>query len=180
MRNPSTLRVVKTLLGLFIVGLAVTTLFFMALAVKTAVAGPDKATVTLRYHTMSVRGQVARFKDAAATIRRLKREKHALQLQVNSKKLQPLGAHWLERSFLCIYGGESAGLGWGVNTGNGYYGGLQMDRQFQATYGPEFLRAWGTANNWPISVQLAVGMRAYLSGRGFHPWPNTSRACGLL
>lgn len=85
-----------------------------------------------------------------------------------------------ERDFLCIYNYENGGYGWTANTGNGYYGGLQMDREFQATYGPEFVKAFGTANNWPVSVQIAVAIRAYLSGRGFHPWPNTARSCGLL
>jgi hypothetical protein len=88
----------------------------------------------------------------------------------------PIGTHWLERAFLCIHSGEGA---WASATGNGYYGGMQMDSGFQRTYGPEFYRAWGTANNWPASVQLAVSMRAYLSGRGFGPWPTTSRNCGL-
>lgn len=83
----------------------------------------------------------------------------------------------LERAFLCIHKYEGA---WNANTGNGYYGGLQMDRTFQRTYGPEFYRAWGTANNWPPHVQLTVAYRAYFSGRGFHPWPNTARRCGLL
>jgi len=90
---------------------------------------------------------------------------------------RPNGSHWMERAFLCIHSHEGA---WTSNTGNGYYGGMQMDTSFQRAYGPEFLRAWGTANNWPISVQLAVSMRAYLSGRGFYPWPNTARYCGLI
>jgi hypothetical protein len=25
-----------------------------------------------------------------------------------------------------------------------------------------------------------VAERAYRSGRGFYPWPNTARACGLI
>lgn len=91
-----------------------------------------------------------------------------------------LGGHGLEDAFLCIFRYERGGDRWQTNTGNGYFGGLQMDRDFMAGYGLEFLRAWGTANNWPPSVQIAVSMRAYLSGRGFHPWPNTARKCGLL
>ena len=87
----------------------------------------------------------------------------------------PLGNHWLEDAFNCIHRYEG---GWGAATGNGYYGGLQMDYSFMRSYGPEYLRAIGTANHWPRSVQIAVGIRGYLA-RGFSPWPNTRRACGL-
>jgi hypothetical protein len=83
----------------------------------------------------------------------------------------------LRGAFFCIHRYEGA---WGSNTGNGYYGGLQMDLQFQGLYGPEFLRRWGTADNWPVWAQLQAAVRAYESGRGFGPWPNTARACGLL
>jgi hypothetical protein len=81
------------------------------------------------------------------------------------------------RAFVCIHSYEGA---WNANTGNGYYGGLQMDWSFMRAYGPEYLRAWGPASNWPPSIQIAVAIRAHLSGRGFYPWPNTARRCGLI
>jgi hypothetical protein len=80
-------------------------------------------------------------------------------------------------SFMCIHHYEGA---WNSNTGNGYYGGLQMDLTFQSLYGAEFLNRWGTADNWPVWAQLQSAVRAYQSGRGFGPWPNTARACGLI
>jgi hypothetical protein len=83
----------------------------------------------------------------------------------------------LEAAFACIHRYEGS---WSANTGNGYYGGLQMDWTFMRTYGAEFLRAFGTADRWPAGVQLAVAMRAYLAGRGFWPWPTSARLCGLL
>lgn len=83
----------------------------------------------------------------------------------------------LNGSFLCIHRYEGA---WDENTGNGYYGGLQMDLSFQGSYGADFLRRWGTADNWPPWAQLQAAVRAYQSGRGFYPWPNTARACGLI
>jgi hypothetical protein len=89
-----------------------------------------------------------------------------------------LPVHGLVRDFLCVYGGENAGYGWSANTGNGYYGGLQMDLDFQRTWGLEFFKQWGTADHWPPEVQIAVAIRAYFH-RGWQPWPNTSRACGL-
>ncbi len=86
-------------------------------------------------------------------------------------------AGWLADDFLCIHRYEGS---WDANTGNGYYGGLQMDVEFQHLYGAEFIRRWGTADNWPSWAQLEASARAYASGRGFNPWPNTARACGLL
>ena len=83
----------------------------------------------------------------------------------------------LRAAFLCIHRYEGA---WGSNTGNGYYGGLQMDLPFQSLYGSDFLSRWGTADHWPAWAQLQTAVRAYESGRGFGPWPNTARACGLL
>ena len=70
--------------------------------------------------------------------------------------------------------------GWATRTGNGYYGGLQMDIHFQRAYGPELLRRKGTADKWTAVEQMWVAERAYRSGRGFYPWPNTARYCGLI
>jgi hypothetical protein len=83
----------------------------------------------------------------------------------------------LHDSFLCIHRFEGS---WNANTGNGYYGGLQFDRSFQSQYGREFVERFGTADNWPVWAQLQAAVRAYQSGRGFTPWPNTARVCGLL
>jgi hypothetical protein len=81
------------------------------------------------------------------------------------------------RAWRCIQRHEGA---WNANTGNGYYGGLQMDLAFQRRYGLDLLRKKGTANRWRPIEQVWVAERAYRSGRGFWPWPNTARACGLL
>ena len=109
----------------------------------------------------------------AARGRVIRRQRANLRASIHGR---PWGNHWLERAFLCIHREEGA---WHSSTGNGYYGGLQMDRQFMRSYGPEFLRELGPANRWPAAVQIAVAVRAYLSGRGFGPWPNTARECGL-
>jgi hypothetical protein len=61
-----------------------------------------------------------------------------------------------------------------------YYGGLQMDIGFQRAYGAHLLRRKGTADNWAPVEQMWVAERAYRSGRGFYPWPNTARSCGLI
>jgi transglycosylase-like protein len=83
---------------------------------------------------------------------------------------------FLVSAFQCIHNYEGS---WSANTGNGYYGGLQMDLGFQQSYGRQLLAAKGTANHWAPSEQIAVAITAYESGRGFGPWPNTARMCGL-
>ena len=80
-------------------------------------------------------------------------------------------------AWLCIQRQEGP---WNANTGNGYYGGLQMDLQFQRTYGADLLRRRGLAHRWGYLEQIWVAERAYRSGRGFYPWPNTARSCGLI
>lgn len=86
----------------------------------------------------------------------------------------------LERSLLakwrCIHEHEGA---WNSATGNGYYGGLQMDVSFMTSHGLDFLRRFGYAHHWPVVTQLIVAERAYDAGRGFGPWPNTRRICGV-
>lgn len=82
-----------------------------------------------------------------------------------------------KRQWLCIHRYEGA---WRAKTGNGYYGGLQMDISFQRTYAPGLLRRKGTADRWTPLEQMWTAERAHRSGRGFYPWPNTARYCGLI
>jgi hypothetical protein len=100
-----------------------------------------------------------------------------LAVALHGTRLSVIGPRWLTDAFSCIHRYEGA---WTANSGNGYYGGLQMDYTFMQRYGSPYLRRWGTADRWPAWAQIAVSVRAYHSGRGFWPWPNTARACGLL
>lgn len=78
------------------------------------------------------------------------------------------------RNLLCIHGYEGA---W--NDPNApYWGGLQMDMNFMSAYGGELLRMKGTADHWTPAEQLAVAAKA-VESRGYSPWPNTARLCGL-
>jgi hypothetical protein len=80
------------------------------------------------------------------------------------------------QAWLCIHRYEGA---W--NDPNApYYGGLQMDMQFQRTYGWNLLQQKGTADNWTMWEQIWVAEKARASGRGWYPWPNTARYCGLI
>jgi hypothetical protein len=76
----------------------------------------------------------------------------------------------------CIHHYEAA---W-TDPGAPYYGGLQMDLQFQRSYAPGLLRRRGTANRWTPLEQMWVAERAHRAGRGFYPWPNTACYCGLI
>jgi hypothetical protein len=78
--------------------------------------------------------------------------------------------------WLCIHRFEG---GWS-DAGAPYYGGLQMDLTFQRHYGGYLLSAKGTAEHWSPLEQMWVAEHAYRSGRGFYPWPNTARYCGLI
>jgi hypothetical protein len=86
----------------------------------------------------------------------------------------PVPSHYY--AWLCIHRYEGS---W-TDSGSPFYGGLQMDLEFQRSYGSELLRTKGTAENWTPLEQMAVAERAYQSGRGFYPWPNTARMCGLI
>lgn len=82
----------------------------------------------------------------------------------------PLYSGWL-----CIHHYEGA---WN-DSGAPYWGGLQMDLSFQQEYGRWLLATKGTANRWTPLEQIWVAVRAWRT-RGFSPWPNTARDCGLL
>ena len=78
-------------------------------------------------------------------------------------------------------GGYRVGSGEGSWTDHGptYDGGLQMDRKFQERYGAQLLNSKGTADKWTGFEQIWTAVNAYRT-RGFTPWPNTARDCGLL
>jgi hypothetical protein len=80
------------------------------------------------------------------------------------------------REWQCIHRFEGA---W-TDPNAPYYGGLQMDLGFQRTYGRYLLARKGTANNWTPLEQMWVAEHALRAGRGFYPWPNTARYCGLI
>ena len=78
-------------------------------------------------------------------------------------------------AFMCIHRHEGS---W-TDGGGPYYGGLQMNLGFQGTYGSWLLRMKGTADHWTPLEQIWVAEKA-LRSRGFWPWPNTARYCGLI
>jgi hypothetical protein len=79
------------------------------------------------------------------------------------------------KAWLCIHRYEGS---WS-DTGSPYYGGLQMNVTFQEHYGWWLFRHKGTADHWTPLEQMWTAEKA-LRSRGFWPWPNTARSCGLL
>ena len=107
--------------------------------------------------------------DRLAALRDLWRRRASLQRKRASNP--PHEAAWR-----CIHRHEGA---W--NDPNApYYGGLQMNRQFQQGYGRYLFRLEGTADKWSPAEQMWTAERAIRSGTGFRPWPNSARNCGLL
>jgi hypothetical protein len=81
-----------------------------------------------------------------------------------------------KQAWLCIHRFEGS---WN-DPGPTYYGGLQMDIQFQRKYAAALFRLKGTADHWTPLEQMWAAEHAHHSGRGFYPWPNTARYCGLI
>jgi hypothetical protein len=81
-----------------------------------------------------------------------------------------------ERAWRCLQRHEGP---WD-DRGDPYWGGLQMDRAFMRAYAPRRLLRRGWAHTWTPVEQMWVAERALRAGRGFYPWPNTARRCGLI
>lgn len=83
-------------------------------------------------------------------------------------------------NWLCIQRNETAPPypAWKTASGNGYFGGVQMDRTFMRHYGAFLLRLKGTANNWTKLEQIWVAERGRRV-QGWGAWPRSSHACGL-
>ena len=79
------------------------------------------------------------------------------------------------QEWLCIHHYEGS---W-TDPNGPYYGGLQMNVTFQQAYGAWLFRHKGTADHWTPLEQMWTAEKA-LKSRGFWPWPNTARYCGLL
>ncbi len=149
-------------------------------ATKAAVEPDDGTAKAIRHYrttTMTLQGVMGH----RVQFRRLRRVslEHARKVWrrravVTRRRFLRGPAH--KSAWLCIHRYEGD---WS-DGGSPYYGGLQMDISFQASYGGPLLTTKGTAENWTPLEQMWVAERAYRSGRGFYPWPNTARACGLI
>ena len=93
-----------------------------------------------------------------------------------ARLVRRLAAHPPHRiGWICIHRLEGS---W-RDSGDPYWGGLQMDRGFMRAYAPRVLLRRGWADHWSPLEQMWVAEHAH-RGRGYTPWPNTARYCGLL
>lgn len=184
---------------------ALCALFVLVLAGSTSVvAPPDPATAAGRgvlVKQPEILGQIARYQrvtwrwqrvmstgltKSSGTARRIESAAYRRWVRdlwrrraIRTSRLAQNPPH--KSAWLCLHQHERHPTsGWRTNTGNGFYGGLQMDWSFMRTYGARLLRLKGTADRWTPLEQMWVGERALRAGRGFHPWPNSASACGLI
>ncbi len=121
---------------------------------------------------------------ALPRLHRLHRYWHRLELASRRSFMAYIAAHRTTpaglpphySAWMCIHSHEGS---W-TDSGAPFWGGLQMDWSFMSSYGGELLRSKGTADHWTPLEQMWVAEKAYQSGRGFYPWPNTARYCGLI
>jgi hypothetical protein len=138
---------------------------------------------TWRWQDLSLKRRTAtryqeRYWNDLQKLKRLAGQWHRRLLRARYIALHPAN-RW---AWACIHrheAGPEVG-GWRAHTGNGYYGGLQMDKTFQRMYGRRLLAMMGTANKWPWFSQMHAAERARRKGRGYYPWPRTARACHLI
>jgi Transglycosylase-like domain len=158
-------------------------------ASKPLCGRPTCTTSQLRARVVEIRRQVVRLRDRRGLLGLRLRD---VRLTDSPAQLTREGMYWRARwhrihdarplwrtlkrwdDWMCIHGHEGA---W-TDPNGPYHGGLQMDAGFMRAYGGDLLERYGTADHWPAAAQVAVAERAY-KARGFHPWPNTARACGL-
>lgn len=81
------------------------------------------------------------------------------------------GSVW-DRLARCESGGN-----WAINTGNGYYGGLQFNAGTWRSNGGEQYAPYAHLATREQQIDIAQRLHA---GRGFKPWPACSRKLGLL
>lgn len=92
------------------------------------------------------------------------------ELKPSPESVAPVSGIW-QRLAVC----ESSGR-WNVNTGNGYYGGLQEDMTFWRRYGgPAYASRPDLASP---SAQIAVAQKGQ-AVQGWGAWPRCSRMLGL-
>lgn len=113
--------------------------------------------------------KLAREKAAAAAAARAARS--ATSVRPRPSEAVSGGSVW-DSLARCESGGN-----WSINTGNGYYGGLQMNMDFWRSYGRGVAPRPDLASR---EQQIAAAERARDGGRGYHPWPHCARKLGLI
>lgn len=108
------------------------------------------------------------------------RRRAPVEGNLGAQQAQADGGVW-DRIAACESGGN-----WSINTGNGYYGGLQMDMSFWWSYASRVtvVHEDGSTSEELVAArpdlaskaeQIAAAERARDSGRGYRPWPVCGR-----
>ena len=133
------------------------------------------ARLTRRLRTATWRWQVVMGRRRSRLVAPLNTQKALRFWRREARRVRRLAAHPPHRlGWLCIHRYEGS---W-RDSGDPYWGGLQMDRGFMRHYAPRLLLRRGWADHWSPLEQMWVAEHAH-RGRGYSPWPNTSRFCGL-
>jgi hypothetical protein len=107
---------------------------------------------------------------------RLKTLDHWIALRDKAHAFYDRLVSWYRSSgATCVHNGEGS---WS-DPNPKYYGGFQMDISFQQSHGARYLGKYGTANHWPVMVQIRV-TRSVVINSGWGQWPQTARNCGLI
>jgi hypothetical protein len=94
-----------------------------------------------------------------------------LLVSATSAEAGPLRQDPWDRVAQCESGGH-----WNINTGNGYYGGLQFSLGTWQSYGGNAYA--GTANHATRSQQIAIAEKV-LRAQGWKAWPTCSKRTGV-
>jgi hypothetical protein len=133
------------------------------------------ARLTRRLRAVTWRWQVVMGRRRSRLVAPLDTRRALLFWRREAHLVRRLAAHPPHRSgWLCIHHYEGS---W-EDSGDPYWGGLQMDRGFMRAYTPPMLLRRGWANRWSPLEQMWVAEHAH-RGRGYTPWPTTARLCGL-
>ena len=91
------------------------------------------------------------------------------QVRVGTKEPEISGGAVWDRLAQCESGGN-----WSINTGNGYYGGLQFNLGTWRAYG-----GTGLPSQHSRETQIAVATRLRDASGGYGPWPHCASVLGL-
>jgi hypothetical protein len=146
-------------------------------APRVAVASQINPLVTRRLRTTARRWEAVMGRQHVRSTAALNTPRALRFWRRRARRVLSLAVHPPHRrAWLCIHRYEAS---WS-DSGDPYWGGLQMDRGFMGTYAPRLLLRRGLADRWTVLEQMWVAERAHRSGRGYTPWLNTARLCGLL
>lgn len=132
--------------------------------------GPGRATaaVALEVHTVSAETRTPQPETSSVTATSASASSTAAEPRSSSTtSLDPSDAAVWDRLAQCEASGN-----WNIDTGNGYYGGLQFSQRTWAAYG-----GTGSAADATREQQIEIGKRVQAS-QGWGAWPSCTKKMG--